>query len=155
MSFRIRGLSPETFAPFFDLSDGERAARTIQTLIADEPHSAPCRVSLKDAEPGERLILLSYQHQAAASPFRASGPIFVREAAHEAVAMIDEIPDAIARRTISVRAYDADAMMVEGVLSEGAELAPLLNQLIERPDVDVIHLHYARRGCYAALVERV
>ena len=155
MSFRIRGLSPETFAPLFDLSDGERAARTIQTLIADEPHSAPCRVSLKDAEPGERLILLSYQHQAAASPFRASGPIFVREAAHEAVAMIDEIPDAIARRTISVRAYDADAMMVEGVLSEGAELAPLLNQLIERPDVDVIHLHYARRGCYAALVERV
>ena len=155
MSFRIRGLSPETFAPLIALSDGERAASNIQTVVAEEPHSAPCRVSLKDAEPGERLILLSYQHQPADSPFRSSGPIFVREAAHEAAAMIDEIPDAIARRTISVRAYDADAMMVEGELSEGAELAPLLNRLMERPEVDVIHLHYARRGCYAALVERV
>ena len=64
MSFRIRGLSPETFAPFFDLSDGERAARTIQTLIADEPHSAPCRVSLKDAEPGADRTTGSGAHQA-------------------------------------------------------------------------------------------
>ncbi len=155
VSFRIRGLSPDAFAPLFALSDGELAARNIQAVVADEPHSAPCRVSLIDAEPGERLLLLSHQHQEAASPFRASGPIFVREAARQAVAVVDEIPEVIARRTISVRAYDADAMMVEGELAEGSELAPLLNRLVERPDVEVVHLHYARRGCYAALVERV
>ncbi len=154
MSFRIRGLSPEAFAPLFAMGQADLAERGIQSFIADEPHAAPCRISLLDAEPGERLLLLSHQHQPAASPFRASGPIFVRQSATSAFVEIDEIPDAIARRTISVRAYDSEAMMIEGDLAEGAELAPLLNRWLGRRDVDVIHLHYARRGCFAAKVER-
>lgn len=154
MSFRIRGLAPEPFAPLFSLEDDVLAARGIQRVTVDEPHSAPCRVSLTDALPGERLLLLAYTHQPAASPFRASGPIFVRQALEEPFNAVDQIPDAIARRTISVRAYDADAMMIEGDLVQGAELPPLLEQWLARPEVDVVHLHYARRGCYAALAER-
>ena len=154
MSFRVRGLSRESFAPLFALDDEALAARGMRKVTADEPHSAPCRVSLQDAEPGEILLLLSHQHQPADSPFRASGPIFVRERAGAAFDEIDAIPDAIARRTISVRAYDAQAMMVDGDLAQGADLAPLLEQWLQRSEVDVIHLHYARRGCYAALVER-
>ncbi len=154
MSFRIRGLSRESFAPLFALDDEALAERGVRKMTADEPHSAPCRVSLQDAEPGETLLLLSHQHQPADSPFRASGPIFVREKAGAAFDEIGAIPDAIARRTISVRAYDAQAMMVDGDLAQGADLAPLLEQWLQRPEVDVIHLHYARRGCYAALVER-
>ena len=154
MSFRIRGLSPEPFAPLFGLDEAALASRSIQRLIADEPHAAPCRVSLVDAEPGEQLILVSYEHQPAASPFRASGPIFVRETARTAADVVDAVPDALARRTISVRAYDAQAMMVDGELIDGADLKPLLDRWFERTEVDVVHLHYARRGCYAALAER-
>jgi hypothetical protein len=154
MPFRIRGLSPEPFAPLFALSDGELAERNIQRVIADEPHAAPCRVSLVDAEPGERLLLLSYEHVAGRSPFRASGPIFVREAAREAFDVTGETPAAIATRTISARAYDAQAMMIDGDLVQGADLAPLLEGWFARPEVDVVHLHYARRGCYAALAQR-
>jgi hypothetical protein len=154
MSFRIRGLAPEPFAPLFSLADDVLAARGIQRVTVDEPHSAPCRISLMDAEPGESLLLLAHTHQPAASPFRASGPIFVRQGVERPFDAVDRIPDAIARRSISVRAYDAGAMMIEGELVQGADLAPVLEQWLARPEVDVVHLHYARRGCYAALAER-
>jgi hypothetical protein len=154
MSFRIRGLAPEPFVPLAGLDDEALAARGVRRMIADEPHSAPCRVSLDDAEPGERLLLLSWEHQGGASPFRQAGPIFVREGAVTAWEGIDEIPPAIARRTISARAYDREAMMIEGELVEGAALKPLLDAWLSRPEVDVVHLHYARRGCFAALAER-
>ena len=157
MSFRICGLSPEPFVDLMDLDDAALAARGIERIVADEPNSAPCRVSLKDAEPGERLLLFSYEHQPANSPFHATGPIFVREAALRSsdCVCVDDVPPVIQRRTISVRAYDRDAMMIEGELVEGTELAPLLERWFERPEIDVVHLHYARRGCFAARAERV
>ena len=155
MSFRICGLSPEPFIDLMGLDDQALAARGAARVVADEPHSAPCRVSLQDAEPGESLLLLSFEHQPATSPFRAAGPIFVREAALQSFDCVDEVPAAIQRRTISARAYDRDAMMLEGDLVEGTDLAPLLERWFERPEIDVVHLHYARRGCFAARAERV
>jgi hypothetical protein len=154
MNFRIRGLDPEPFTPLFALADEALAARRIVRLVADAPHSAPCRISLEDAEPGERLLLLSYAHQPAVTPFRQSGPIFVREGAERAYDQIGSIPAAFARRTLSARGYDQDGMMIEGELVEGQSLADLLELWLARPEVDVVHLHYARRGCYAGLAER-
>jgi hypothetical protein len=154
MSFRIRGLEPGPFAPLFDLSDEALAERGMRRMTADEPNSAPCRVSLEDAEPGERLILLSYAHQRASTPFAQAGPIFVREGAETAYDEVGKIPPAFARRTLSARAYDRAGMMIEGQLVEGSELAPLLEDWLARSEVDVVHLHYARRGCYAGLAER-
>ncbi len=147
MSFRILGLSPEPFAPLFALDDDELLARGVHGFEADEPHSAPCRISLEDAQPGERLLLLNHEHQPALSPFRASGPIFVRDQAAVAFDAMDLVPDALQRRTLSVRAYDASAMMVKGQVVAGAELAGLLNDWLEDAAVKEVHLHYAARGC--------
>ncbi len=154
MTFRIRGLDPEPFAPLFELPDAALQARCARRIRIDQPHSAPCRIGLDDAELGEDVLLLAYQHQPARSPFRASGPIFVRrgQAAFDAEGVV---PPALARRTLSVRAYDAEAMMIEGELCEGSALARLLKSWLARPEIEVVHLHYARRGCYAALAERV
>lgn len=150
MSFRILGLSPEPFTPLFALGEEALLARGVHRFLADEPYSAPCRITLEDAEPGERLLLLNHEHQPARSPFRASGPIFVREQAAAAFDAADVVPGALQRRTLSVRAYDASAMMVRGQVVAGAELAGLLQDWLEDEAVDEIHLHYAARGCYAA-----
>ena len=152
--FRIRGLAPAPFAPLFALDDDALAARGIQRFTVREPHAAPCRISLVDAEPDERLLLLAYEHQPAASPFQARGPIFIREGLETPFDAVNVIPDAVKRRTISARAYDNEAMMIEGELVQGEALAPLLETWLARPEVDVVHLHYARRGCYAALAQR-
>jgi hypothetical protein len=154
MTFRIRGLDPEPFLPLFRLGEEALAARGIRRIVAEEPGSAPCRVSLQDAEPGERLLLLSYAHQSADTPFRQAGPIFVREGAQRAFVGVGEVPQALARRVLSARGYDRGGMMIEGELVDGGDLPGLLEAWLGREEVDVVHLHYARRGCYAALAER-
>jgi hypothetical protein len=153
MPFRVTGLDPAPFQPLFDLGEAELARRNIVRVVADQPDSAPCRISLEDAAPGEELLLMPYDHQPAASPFRASGPIFVRRSASAAYESVD-LPAALRRRTLSARAYDASAMMIDADLVEGAEADRLIGAWFERPEVAVVHLHYARRGCFAAAVRR-
>ena len=154
MTFRILGLQPQLFTPLFDLEDEALLAQGVHRFIADEPHSAPCRITLEDAEPGERLLLLNYQHQPAASPFRASGPIFVREYAREAFEAQGHVGPALERRTLSARAYDGQAMMVKGQVVAGTDVGELLERWFEDEAVAEIHLHYAARGCFAARAVR-
>jgi hypothetical protein len=154
MSYRIKGLAAEPFRPLFLLSDEELEERGARRTIADEKPGFPCRVSLTDAEPGERLILLSYDHLPAHSPYRARGPIFVREAAMQAFDGTDKLPDVFRGRLLSVRAYDADGMMLDADVVEGADAERLIERFLARDDVDMLHVHYARRGCYACRVER-
>lgn len=155
MTFLILGLEPAPFTPLFDLDDEALLARNVHRFVADEPHSAPCRISLEDAEPGERLLLMNYRHQPAVSPFRASGPIFVREAARRPFDEPGRVPPALERRTLSVRAYDGRAMMVKGQVVAGAEAGGLLETWLREDQVTEIHLHYAARGCFAARAVRV
>ncbi len=94
MPYRIHGLPLDSFRELFALSDVELKARGARRMVADAPNSAPCRVSLTDAEPGDRLILLTHRHlDAPSSPYRSEGPIFVREAATQADLSTGRAPD--------------------------------------------------------------
>ena len=154
MDYRISGLPVAPFAPLFALSDAELAERDIKRCVADAMPGFPCRVSLEDAQPGEKLLLLHYEHQPAASPYRAAGPIFVREAARDSFAGINIVPAQLRSRLLSVRAYDADGMMVDAEVTEGKELEPMIQRLLGRGTVDYLHVHFAKRGCYACRIER-
>ena len=149
MPFRLTGLSAEPFRPLFGLSDEALAARGVLRLAADD--SAPCRVSLDDAAVGEPVLLVHYEHQPAPSLYRSSGPIFVRESAGEA-AVTDAVPDSFRKRTYSARAYDREGLMVDAEVGEGTGLEALIEQMFARPDVAYLHLHHARRGCFACRV---
>ncbi|HYD99622.1 MAG TPA: DUF1203 domain-containing protein [Alphaproteobacteria bacterium] len=154
MSFRISGLAAAPFQPLFALGDADLEARGARRQTADAPNSFPCRVTLADAAPGERLILVHHEHQPARSPYRAGGPIYVREAAVEPAVLVDAVPDYLRRRLLSLRAYDEAGMMVDGEVAEGAAVEPLIARMLGDPAVAYIHAHFARRGCYAALIER-
>ena len=79
MAFTVSSLPIEPFSPLFALDDEALALRGMLRVVADAPFAFPCRVTLDDAEPGERLILLNYEHQPADSPFRSAHAIYVRE----------------------------------------------------------------------------
>ena len=153
MGFRITGLDPALLRHLHGLSDAEFAAEGVRRVRVREQHVAPCRITLDDAEIGEHVLLLSYLHQPADTPYRQQGPIFVREAErrHEAR---DQIPPALARRPLSLRGFDAQHMMIEAELCDGRDAAPVIARFFANADVAYIHAHYARRGCFAALVER-
>ena len=66
MSFRISGLPAEPFAGLFNLSDDELKARGAVRRIASS--NSPCRISLTDAQPGDELLLVNYEHHAVELP---------------------------------------------------------------------------------------
>lgn len=153
MTFRIIGLDPAPFAHLHALSETELAPSGAQRVRVTEKPAAPCRISLDDAEIGETVLLLNYAHQPADTPYRQQGPIFIRETRQRFDAR-DTIPSALSRRTLSLRAFDAQHMMVDADLCEGESAATLIERFFANGAVDYIHAHYARRGCYAALIAR-
>lgn len=136
------------------MDDAALAARGARRYIADKRPGFPCRVSLCDADPGERVVLLPFTHQAAPNPFHASGPIFVREGARNAVLAANEVPELLRTRLLSVRAYDSQDMMTDAEVVEGRELESYLRRCFDDPLISYVHIHYARRGCYACRVDR-
>ena len=153
MTLRFTGISPETFSPLFALSDEELAARGMTRVIADAKPGYPCRVSLQDAEAGETLILLPFDHQPAHSPYKASGPIFVRQNARDGYDGAT-IPEVLHGRLLSLRGYDAKDCIVEADVVDGADAETALTRMFGNAAVAYVHIHNARRGCYACRVDR-
>lgn len=154
MTYRITGLDAAPFRPLFGLSDVELFRRGVHRVVVREAHSAPDRIELRDAEPGESVLLLNHVYLDVNSPYRGAHAIYVREWAETTFDGVDQIPDSLQRRLISLRAFDADGMMVDADVIDGAALAGLIGRFFDRQDVAFLHAHHARRGCYAARVER-
>lgn len=154
MDFRISGLSVAPFVPLFALSDAVLAARDIVRRVCDATPGYPCRISMVEAEPGETVLLLQYEHQPAASPYRSAGPIFVREAARETFSAVNAIPALVRSRLLSVRAYDAAGMMLDAEVIEGTALEPVIDRFFAIEGVHYLHAHNARRGCYSCRIDR-
>jgi Protein of unknown function (DUF1203) len=150
---RYFGLGAAQFQPLFAMDDAALAARGIVRATCDVSPGFPCRITLEDAEPGETLLLLTFRHHDTTSPYRAEGPIFVRE---KAVTAYDSntAPPVFRGRTLSVRAYDAAGMMVAADVTDGGDAETLCETLLARPDVAYLHVHNAKPGCFAARVER-
>jgi hypothetical protein len=153
MGFRIEGLASELFRPLFDLPDDRLAAAGARRVTADSSPGYPCRVSLEDAEPGEELLLLHHEHQPAPSSHRASGPIYVRRTATKPFREVDRLPAVLLARPISLRGYDAEGTMRHCEVSEGEALRPAIERALARPDVEYLHLHNARPGCFVCRVD--
>lgn len=154
MAFRIIGLPPEPFAPLFDLSEAELAARGAVRRIADgrEP-GYPCRISLTDSQPGDELILTNYEHLPVQSPYRMRFAVYVRRG-EERYDEIDAVPEQLRLRMLAVRAYDEAGMMLGHELADGRELEGAIERLLAEPNAAYLHAHYASAGCYAARIDR-
>jgi uncharacterized protein DUF1203 len=129
------------------LTDDPGAVR----VVADEPDAYPCRRCLRDAEPGETMVLLGYDPFLGVSPYTGPGPIYVHErdcAPFDG----DGLPSQLTRRLLSVRAYDDDHMLVGADVIEGMELERAAERLLD--GAAYLHVHNARPGCFAARIER-
>jgi len=152
MRFRITGVSPEPFEHLYGLSEAELAAYRARRVIAGES-GFPERIELRDATPGESLLLVNFEHQDADTPFRSSHAIYVREGATETWTG-DHVPQVMRKRLLSLRAFSADGMLVDADVIDGADAESLIDRQLGNPHVAYIHAHYARPGCYAARIDR-
>ena len=148
-SFQLVGIDHAPFQSLFDLSDAQLAQRSARRCTASESPGYPCRISLEDAQLGEELLLLPYLHQPADSPYRALGPIFVRRGVQQRKLPAGLVPSYVSNRLISLRAYDAEHMIVDASVCEGTDATSEIKRHFSRDDVAYIHLHNAKRGCFS------
>ncbi len=154
-SFRVTGLPVAPFQPLFSMSDGELQARHAKRYVVDHRPGYPDRIELRDAEVGERVILVNHEHLPAEGPYRSRHAIFVIEGATRSYDAVDRIPDVLRARMLSLRAFDAAGMMVDAALVAGAGIESSIERFFADPDVLFLHCHYAMRGCYACRIDRL
>ncbi len=154
MSFQIHALPHDQFDHLFTMSDSGLAnERAVRTTVNTSP-GYPCRVSLSDANIGETVILVNYEHQAADSPYRAAHAIYVRENIKQAFPEIDVVPELFDNRLISIRAFDDKHHIVQADVVDGSCLKEAILKVFQDAKVEYLHLHNAKPGCYLARVTR-
>jgi Protein of unknown function (DUF1203) len=154
MSFQISALPKSQFRHLFELPSAELASLRAVRMVADKKPGFPCRVSLADAEPGEEIILVHHEHQTADTPYRASHAVFVRQSANEANLNVDETPEMLRSRLLSLRAFDQQGMLLTADVADGKLLETTIEEMFRNTRVAYIHIHFAKAGCYAARVDR-
>jgi hypothetical protein len=152
--FQISALPASRFSHLYGRSDEELRAEGVVVSTADSKPGFPCRVSLTDAEPGARLLLMNFEHQDAATPYRSSHAIFVIDGAETPDLEPGEVPEQMRSRLLSVRAFSADGMIVNADVTEGARAADAFERMLQDTSVSYLHVHFAKFGCYAARVDR-
>lgn len=153
MSFRIRGLPAEHFVELFALSDEELALRRARRSRAPSGSSYPCRVSLTDAQPGDEVVLVNYEHHPVDSPYRGSFAVYVRPG-EQTFDERDIVPEQLHKRLLALRSFDSEGMLVEAELCEGSNVEPCIGRLLAPSRVHYIHAFYAKFRCYAASIHR-
>jgi hypothetical protein len=154
MDFRITGLAPEPFLPLFGLSDAQLARHGALRLIADRKPCYPDRIELRDAEPGESVLLLNYTHLPVETPYRSSYAIYVREGARSRYDRVNEVPEQFRSRVLSLRAFDENDMLRDADIVAGTGCESLIERLLSHPETAYIHAHFAKYGCFAARIDR-
>ncbi|MFM7350497.1 MAG: DUF1203 domain-containing protein [Erythrobacter sp.] len=155
MPYLIEGLDPAPYAPLFALGEEELAQQGAVMMVADEAPGYPCRVSLADAAPGTRMLLVNHVSRPQQGPYRTSHAIFVSEGAAAAGRFADTAPPVFVSRLVSLRGFDAAGMMVDALLAPPGEADAGLAALFADPRIVEVDVHTAVRGCFLARARRV
>ena len=154
MSFLVSGLPVQQFEHLFGLSDEDLAARGVIRKTANAKPGFPCRVTLEDANDGERVLLLNYENHSTETPYRSAFAIYIRENAEEQAVYRDELPPVFKNRPIALRFFDREGMLVGADLDVAQDLKNKIETALERPEIEYIHAHNAMHGCFAAEIRR-
>ncbi|GFM30839.1 putative uncharacterized protein [Novosphingobium sp. PY1] len=154
MKYRIKGLPKSAFAPYFAMNARELAQTGALRVVADKDRGFPCRVSLRDADKGESLLLLNYVSHPVDNPYRSAHAIFVRELAEEPAPYVDCLPPVFAGRHLSLRGFAKGGLMVDALLAAPGSVEEGIDRLFANGEVACIHAHNAAYGCFAARIER-
>ena len=152
MTYRIEGLDPAPFLPLAGADDETLTAAGALRIAVDGP-GFPDRVTLRDARPGETVLLLNHV-SVPRGPYRASHAIFVIAGAATPWRGTDDLPPVFGSRTLSLRAFSADWRLRDAVVVPGAGADAAIRRLLEDPNVVEIHAHNAAQGCFSARIAR-
>ncbi len=110
-------------------------------------------ISLTDAEIGDEVLLINFEHLPTDSPYRSRHAVYIRRNERRFDAN-DDVPAMLRTRLLSVRAFDDAGMMVGADVIDGKEIEGAIATQFGNPDASYLHIHFAKPGCFAARVDR-
>lgn len=152
-NFKITAIE-ENFEHLFDMTENELYEIGAKRMIVDLKPGFPCRVSLEDANVNEEVMLFHYQHHKVTTPYKSTGPIFVRQHAIKAELKVNEIPLMLDHRLLSLRIYNEHGMMIDAKTTIGNELKTIIQQIFSDKNASYIQVHNASPGCYNCQINR-
>jgi hypothetical protein len=155
-AFRCIPVSTETAARWRMTGRDDRGG-ILHRRVVDGP-GFPCRYCLKPGDPGEDMLLGSYDLPHPLGVYWTPSPIFLHARNCPRFESVDVIaPTVLANAMVSVRSYDGDEMCLYdlGAVSEGRDVAPVLARALADPRTRYINIHTARPGCLLTAVENL
>ncbi len=126
----------------------DEAGNKLTVQVVTEGGS-PVRCCLREAIPGDRLLLIAYTPPGTQGAYAERGPVFIHAEPCEGYLTPDRYPPGLSHRQQTVRAYGHDGRIADGVLvSDGEHAMPVIRDLLARPDVAFVQLRNVGFGCY-------
>jgi len=135
------------------LPAGEVQTDAPTAVVRPAEDRSPCRRCLRDASAGEPLVLAPYDPFTVRSAYAGAGPVFVHADGCEPFDGGET--EQVAGRTLSIRAYDADAMLTDAVVLPGERFEEAARDMLREPGTAFLHVHFAGPGCFAFRVDPV
>jgi hypothetical protein len=111
----------------------------------------PLRCCLRYAEPGEQITLISYAPFEHPSVWTEVGPVYIHAARCDGYAPADRLPEQLATGPRVLRTYRADDTMNyehNTVVIDEADLEPIIERLLSKPDVTTVHVRTLAPQCF-------
>jgi hypothetical protein len=111
----------------------------------------PLRCCLRYAGPGEQVTLISYAPFGHPSVWTEVGPVYIHAAQCGGYAQAGQLPGQLARGPRVLRAYRADDTMNyehNTVVTDEADLRPIIERLLSQPDVATVHVRTLAPQCF-------
>lgn len=107
-----------------------------------------------DIPAGETALLINHIYQPADTPYFGTHAIYVWEGCTRQGIYVNELPEVLQGRVLSLRAYDEKHFIIEAEIVEGKLAEDLIRRLFGDLQVSYIQIHNAKRGCYSCCAER-
>ncbi len=130
----------------------------VRRAVATSGGGFPCRHCLRLAEPGDPMVLGSYDLPRPLGIYWTPSPIFLHEASCQRAAAVNEVaPIVRANSLVSVRAYDPDDQCLYdlGQVCTGQDVDGPLERALADSRTAFVNIHTARPGCLLTMVMRL
>jgi hypothetical protein len=111
----------------------------------------PLRCCLRFAEPGEQITLISFAPFDHPSVWTEVGPVFIHATTCAGFTPTGALPARLANGPRILRTYTQDDTMNydhNTVVTDNAELAPIIERLLAEPDVAKVHVRTLAPQCF-------
>jgi hypothetical protein len=151
MPFRIQAISSD------DLERVRTTERDVSGYPAEHVTAAggePLRCCLRNARPGEKLILFGYEPPIGKSPYREIGPVFACEARCGGPSADRDYPADWRGKPQVLRSYDRRGWIRDAVVHDGTDPETPIARLLADPDTAQLHSRNVAYGCFMFVVTR-